>query len=107
MRSIERCRRGQNSWFENHTPRWRAIQAFAMYNAPDLVCTATKEGDVKRSLVVFGMAMAILLAWSVGRIQGQKAEGNVVFASADQADYTPMGKAEGVTRAVIWGNPDK
>lgn len=78
-----------------------------MYNAPDLVCTATKEGDVKRSLVVFGMAMAILLAWSVGRIQGQKAEGNVVFASADQADYTPMGKAEGVTRAVIWGNPDK
>jgi hypothetical protein len=48
---------------------------------------------VKRSLVVFGMATAIVLAWSVGRVQGQKAEAKkVIFASANQADYKPMGK---------------
>ena len=63
---------------------------------------------MKRSLVVFGMATAIVLAWSVGRVQGQKAEAKkVIFASANQADYKPMGKAEGVTQAVLWGNPDK
>ena len=63
---------------------------------------------MKRSLVVFGMATAIVLAWSVGRVQGQKAEAKkVIFASANQADYKPMGKAEGVAQAVLWGNPDK
>src|SRR5262249_33993171 len=59
-------------------------------------------------LVVFGMATAMVLAWSVGRVQGQKAEAKkVIFASANQADYKPMGKAEGVTQAGLWGNPDK
>jgi len=41
-----------------------------------------------------------------GSSAGTKAEAKkVIFAN--QADYKPMGKAEGVTQAVLWGNPDK
>jgi quercetin dioxygenase-like cupin family protein len=63
---------------------------------------------MKRSVMVFGMTAALVVAWSVGRVQGQKAEAKkVIFASADQSEYKAMGKAEGVTQSVLWGNPDK
>jgi hypothetical protein len=58
---------------------------------------------MKRSVMVFGMTAALVVAWSVGRVQGQKAEAKkVIFASADQSEYKAMGKAEGVTQSVLW-----
>lgn len=57
---------------------------------------------MKRSLLVVGVAAALMVAWSVGRVQGQ-AEGKVIFASADQASFTAMGGG-GVSMAAIWGD---
>jgi len=58
---------------------------------------------MRRSLFVLGMAVAVLVAWSVGRMQGQKDAGKVVFADADKADYKPAA-AKGTTTAGIWGD---
>ena len=60
---------------------------------------------MKRSLLVVGVAAALMAAWSVGRVQGQKeqAEGKkVVFVSAGQANFSAMGN--GVSMAAIWGD---
>jgi quercetin dioxygenase-like cupin family protein len=56
---------------------------------------------MRRSLFVIGVAVAIVVAWSVGRVQGQGA-GKVVFAAADKADY--KAGAKGVSMAAIWGD---
>jgi quercetin dioxygenase-like cupin family protein len=60
---------------------------------------------MKRSLLVVGVAVAMMVAYSVGRVHGQNETKKVVFASADQATYTPMTK--GVSHSKIWGDPDK
>jgi mannose-6-phosphate isomerase-like protein (cupin superfamily) len=57
---------------------------------------------MKRSLLMVGMAAALVVAWSVGRGQGQAQAGKVVFASPDQAKFTEMGK--GSSMAPIWGD---
>jgi len=58
---------------------------------------------MKRSLLVLGMAVALVAAWSVGRVQGQKGQGEkVVFVSADQANFSAMN--HGVSTAAIWGD---
>jgi len=63
---------------------------------------------MKRSLVVLGIAITMMVGWSVGRVQGQKAGAKkVVFASANQADYKPMGNTDEVSRAAIWGDSEK
>jgi quercetin dioxygenase-like cupin family protein len=65
---------------------------------------------MKRSLWIVGVAMGLMVAWSIGLVQGQAkhaAAKKVVFASADQAEYKQMGSTQGVTQSVIWGNPDK
>ena len=56
---------------------------------------------MKRSLVAIGVAIAVICAWSVERLHGQKAD-KVLFVSASQAKYGPMGT--GVTVAPIWGD---
>jgi quercetin dioxygenase-like cupin family protein len=51
---------------------------------------------------------ALLIAWSVGRIQGQSDGKKVISVSAEQADYKDMGTtASGVSMAAIWGDANK
>jgi len=58
---------------------------------------------MKRSLLVVGVAVALMAAWSVGRVQGQKGQAEkVIFVSADQAKYTEGPK--GVSMAAVWGD---
>jgi quercetin dioxygenase-like cupin family protein len=53
------------------------------------------------------MAAAIVIAWSVGRVQGQAGGKKVIFASAEQADYKSMGTTTGVSMAALWGDANK
>ena len=58
---------------------------------------------MKRLLLILGMAAALMMAWSMGRVQGQQAQASkVVFASPDQAKFTEVGK--GSSMAPIWGD---
>jgi hypothetical protein len=56
---------------------------------------------MKQSLLVVGMAAALMIGWSIGRVQAQQAS-RVVFASPDQAKFTEVGK--GTSMAPIWGD---
>lgn len=60
---------------------------------------------MKRSLLISGVAVAILMAWSIGRVQGQDQAKKVIFAAADKANYVEATK--GVSMAAVWGEPDK
>jgi quercetin dioxygenase-like cupin family protein len=64
---------------------------------------------MKRSLLVVGVSMMLMIAWSIGRVQGPldqvNAQGKVLFVSADKADFHDMGN--GVSMAAIWGDADK
>ena len=58
---------------------------------------------MKRLLLIVGMGAALMMAWSMGRVQGQQAQvSKVVFASPDQAKFTEVGK--GSSMAPIWGD---
>ena len=57
---------------------------------------------MKRSLWVVGVAVALMVAWSIGRVQGQAEGKKVVFASADKGNYSSMNP--GVSMAAIWGD---
>ena len=57
---------------------------------------------MKRSAVVIGVAVALAVAWSIGRVQGQQ-ENKVVFLSAAQAKFS-AGPRAGVSMAPIWGD---
>jgi quercetin dioxygenase-like cupin family protein len=65
------------------------------------------EREMKKSLLSVGIAMALMIAWSIGRVQGQQSQskGKAVFVSADQAKFKDMGN--GVSMAAIWGDADK
>ena len=60
---------------------------------------------MKRSLFVFAVAVTIIGAWSLGRVQGQKSGDKVIFVSSANADFKAMSK--GVSEAVIWGDPNE
>jgi mannose-6-phosphate isomerase-like protein (cupin superfamily) len=64
---------------------------------------AHEKGEVsmRRSLFLIGVAVAIVVAWSVGRVQGQ-AEGKALFVDSAKADYKMRNK--GVSIAAIWGD---
>ena len=64
--------------------------------------TENAEESLKKSLLVGGVVVALMLAWSMGRAQGQS-EGKVIFAAADQAKYGAM--TNGVSGSTIWGDP--
>jgi len=64
-----------------------------------------KENQMKRTLVVVGVAAAVMVGWSVGRVQGQNEMKEVVYVSSDQANY--MTRVKGVAMAKIWGDADK
>jgi len=58
---------------------------------------------MKRSLFVVGLAAALLVAWSVGRVQGKEGQAEkVIFVSASEAKYTA--KDNGVSMAATWGD---
>jgi quercetin dioxygenase-like cupin family protein len=68
---------------------------------------ATKyaKESMKKSLLTVGVAATLMMAWSIGRVQGQQDQ-KVIFVSADQANFheTPT---KGVSMAAIWGDADK
>jgi quercetin dioxygenase-like cupin family protein len=58
---------------------------------------------MQRSMLIVGVAATLMVAWSLGRLQGQQDEANkVVFASPDQAKFNAMNP--GVSMAAIWGD---
>ena len=57
---------------------------------------------MKRSLLIVGTAAALLVAWSIGRVQGQDQSKKVIFVSAAQATFTAM--PGGSSMAAIWGD---
>jgi quercetin dioxygenase-like cupin family protein len=57
---------------------------------------------MKRTLLIVGLAAAMLGAWCIGRLQGQADANKVVFAAADKANYTST--TNGVSTASIWGD---
>ena len=59
---------------------------------------------MKRSLIVAGFALAVVLAWQVGRMQAQADGGKVVFVSAAQAKFSAMAGTTGVWTAPIFGD---
>ena len=60
---------------------------------------------MKKSLLTVGVAATLMLAWSIGRVQGQQSKRPVIFVSADQANFHDTGN--GVSMAAIWGDADK
>ena len=58
---------------------------------------------MKRSLLVMAVAAALMVAWSVGRVQGKEGQAEkVIFVSPNQANYTAM--PNGVSMAATWGD---
>jgi len=56
---------------------------------------------MKRSLLVVGVAAALMVAWSVGRVQGKEGQAEkVIFVSANQANY--IATPNGVSMAALW-----
>jgi len=60
---------------------------------------------MKRPLMLVVVAVVIIAAWSIGRLQAQGAAGKVVFLSPSQAKFSdlPDGKGQ-VSMAPIWGD---
>jgi quercetin dioxygenase-like cupin family protein len=57
---------------------------------------------VKKSLLAVGVVVALTLAWSIGRAQGQQDQQKVIFASAGQAKFVATNNS--VSMAAIWGD---
>jgi hypothetical protein len=63
---------------------------------------------MKKSLLTVALATALMIAWSIGRVQGQaSSKGKVIFVSADEANYQAMGTSTGVSTAAIFGDASK
>jgi len=60
---------------------------------------------MKRSLVTIAIAVLLVAAWSIGRLQGQGAEEKVIFVSANHANYSQMPESKGlVSMSPLWGD---
>lgn len=57
---------------------------------------------MRRPLIVGAVTVGMIMAWSVGRVQGQKDAGKVIYVSAEKANYKPA--SSGVSMAPIWGD---
>jgi quercetin dioxygenase-like cupin family protein len=68
--------------------------------------TATKKEDVmRRSLLMVAVALGLIGAWSIGRIQGQAQGDKVVYVSSSHATFTDNpGSKGGVSAVPIWGD---
>jgi len=58
---------------------------------------------MKRSLLVIAVPAALMLAWTIGRVQGQQAGGKVIYVSSDHASFAAM-DGGGASMAAIWGD---
>jgi quercetin dioxygenase-like cupin family protein len=56
---------------------------------------------MRRSVLLVAVAVGMMVAWSVGRVQGQ-GDQKVVFTSSGKADFKPG--HPGVAMAAIWGD---
>lgn len=61
---------------------------------------------MKKSLLAVGVTVMLIMAWSIGRVQGQ-GKGTVIFVSADKANFQATPNMKAVSEAVIWGEMDK
>ncbi len=61
---------------------------------------------MKRSLLIAGLTAALMVAWSIGRVQGQQAGGKVIFVSSDHASFTAM-PGRGTFTATLWGDANQ
>lgn len=58
---------------------------------------------MRRSLFIVGFVLALVIAWSVGRLQAQGDK--VIFADPAKASFSPMpGGKPGVSMAPLWGD---
>jgi quercetin dioxygenase-like cupin family protein len=62
------------------------------------------EDDMKPSRLVV-MAVAVVIAWSIGAVQVRAGDKKVIFASAEQASFKES--APGVSMAALWGDSSK
>ena len=61
---------------------------------------------MKKSLLTIGVAATLMIAWSIGRVQGQQDQSKkVIFVAADQASFGDT--STGVSMAAIWGDTNK
>jgi len=59
---------------------------------------------MKRTFMTVGIALAMIVAWSVGRLQAQGQRDKVIFADSKTANYSEMQNTNGgVSVAPIWG----
>jgi|GEM_PF-465601 mannose-6-phosphate isomerase-like protein (cupin superfamily) len=65
------------------------------------------EESMKKSLLTLGVATTLMIALSIGRVQGQQDQSKekVIFFSADKANF--QDKGNGTSMAPIWGDADK
>jgi quercetin dioxygenase-like cupin family protein len=61
---------------------------------------------MKKSVLAVGVAIMLVMAWSIGRVQGQ-GKGKVIFVAADQANYQANPNQKGVSMAAVWGDAQK
>jgi len=58
---------------------------------------------MKKSLLTVGVVVTLMMAWTIGRVQGQQDQSKVVFVDSSKASYT--GTNKGVTGTPLWGDP--
>ena len=58
---------------------------------------------MKRSLLSIGVVAALVMAWALGRVQGQQMS-KALFVESAKASYSVMGQNPDVSTAAIWGD---
>ncbi|HZQ20389.1 MAG TPA: DUF4437 domain-containing protein [Terriglobales bacterium] len=61
---------------------------------------------MKRSLLSVGFVAVVVMAWALGRLQGQEGNG-VLFVDSAKANYSAMGGNSAVMTTPIWGDSSK
>jgi len=62
---------------------------------------------MKPSRLIGAVAAIVMIAWSIGRVQGQAGDKKVVFASPGHVDFKASPNATGVSQVTLWGDPDQ
>lgn len=58
---------------------------------------------MKRSVWSVAVLALLIMAWTLGRVQGQQ-EGRVLFVDSAKASYSPAGDTAGVLAVPLWGH---
>jgi hypothetical protein len=60
---------------------------------------------MKRLLVVLGVTLGLVAAWSLRRVQAQDQSDKVIYVSTSQANFTATPNSNGkVSMAPVWGD---